>query len=78
MKKLLTLLLILFIPASIFIADYRRTFNDLPPIFALRTQLYKDGGTSVYLGLGYKIIDYNQADGRKDVVFKSLFISKGE
>jgi hypothetical protein len=36
----------------------------------------KDGGTSEYLGLGYKIIDYNKIDGRKDVVFIPLYINK--
>lgn len=37
------------------------------PFFALRTQVYKDSGTSVYHGLGYKVIKYNQTEGRKDI-----------
>lgn len=37
------------------------------PFFAIRTQVYKDGGTSVYHGLGYKVIKYNQTEGRQDI-----------
>lgn len=38
------------------------------PFFAIRTKVYKDGGTSQYYGLGYKVIKYNQEKGRKDKV----------
>lgn len=37
------------------------------PFFAIRTQVYKDGGTSVYHGLGYKVIKYAQTEGRQDI-----------
>lgn len=47
-------------------------------VIPIVVNLYKDGGTSVYWGLGYKVIDYNQLNGRIDVVFKSLIISKGK
>ena len=36
------------------------------PLFAIRTHVYKDGGTKVYYGLGYKVIKYNQKVGRRD------------
>lgn len=36
------------------------------PFFALRTKVYKDGGTKVYYGLGYKVIKYHQIVGRRD------------
>lgn len=49
--------------------DYYLTKEDRPPNFSIQADTYKDGGTKVYLGLGYKVIDYNQLDGRKDVVF---------
>jgi hypothetical protein len=77
-KKLLLILFVVLILISPFLVDYNRAKRDKPPIFAIRTNLYKDGGTSIYFGFGYKVIDYNQLDGRKDVVFKSLFVSKGE
>ena len=38
------------------------------PYFALKTKTYNDGGTKVYYGLGYKVIKYDQKDGRKDIV----------
>lgn len=36
------------------------------PFFAIKTQTIKDGGTKVYYGLGYKVIKYNQEQGRRD------------
>ena len=36
------------------------------PYFAIKTAAYKDGGTKVYYGLGYKVIKYNQLQGRRD------------
>jgi hypothetical protein len=73
-----SLLLFLFVLLiSLFLVDYNRALKDKPPIFAIRYQLYKDGGTSIYLGFGYQVIDYNQLNGRNDVVFKSIFVSKG-
>lgn len=37
------------------------------PFFAIKTKTYKDGGTKVYYGLGYKVIKYNQLEGRRDM-----------
>lgn len=36
------------------------------PFFAIRTNVYKDGGTKVYYGFGYKVIKYKQIQGRRD------------
>ena len=33
------------------------------PIFSIKQGTYLDGGTTVYLGLGYKVIDYDVLDG---------------
>lgn len=35
------------------------------PFFAIRTSVYKDGGTKVYYGLGYKVINYKQLEGKQ-------------
>ena len=35
------------------------------PYFAINTKTYKDGGTKEYYGLGYKVIKYNQIEGRR-------------
>lgn len=37
------------------------------PFFAIKTKTYKDGGTKVYHGIGYKVIKYNQIQGRRDM-----------
>lgn len=47
---------------TIAVANYQ-----VGPFFAIRTRVYNDGGTSEYHGLGYKVIKYNQTDGRKDI-----------
>lgn len=38
---------------------------DKGPFFAIPIKEYRDGGTKEYLGIGYKVIDYNQIQGRK-------------
>ncbi|GAM12172.1 hypothetical protein [Mesobacillus selenatarsenatis] len=58
--------------------DYYLTKEDRPPNFSIQVDTYKDGGTKVYLGLGYKVIDYNQLDGRKDVVFIPFYLEMFE
>ena len=37
------------------------------PFFAFHTKTYKDGGTKVFTGFGYKVIKYNQIEGRKGI-----------
>lgn len=56
--------------------DYKLILQGNPPKFATKTATYKDGGTTVYSGLGYIIIDYNQMAGRKDIQFLSPFFIK--
>ncbi len=36
------------------------------PFFALPLHTHRDGGTKEYYGLGYKVIKYNQLQGRRD------------
>ena len=36
------------------------------PFFTIPLNTYKDGGTKEYYGLGYKVIKYNQLQGRRD------------
>lgn len=72
-KKFLigALVFVFFIMAG---RDLHLTKKDYPPNFSLLRDVYKDGGTKVYIGIGYKVIDYNQLDGRKDVVFIPFYI----
>lgn len=39
---------------------------DKGPYFAIPLKTYNDGGTKVYYGMFYKVIDYNQVQGRRD------------
>ena len=41
---------------------------DVGPFFTVNTKTYKDGGTKEYYGFGYKVINYNQLQGRKGKV----------
>lgn len=36
------------------------------PFFAIPIEKYKDGGSKAYYGVGYKVIKYNQIQGRRD------------
>lgn len=44
------------------------------PIFCKETGKYLDGGTTVYIGLGYKIIDYNVLEGYKGYKIGTYFM----
>ncbi len=62
-------LIILMIMVTIDVISVSR-YNS-GPFFAIKTAQYKDGGTKVYTGLGYKVIKYNQVQGRRDTVIGS-------
>ncbi|MBR6949734.1 MAG: hypothetical protein IKH54_06100 [Bacilli bacterium] len=58
---IIVLLLIMITVDVIAVSKY-----NVGPFFAINTKTYKDGGTKEYLGLGYKVIKYNQEQGRRD------------
>ena len=51
--------------------DKKRAEENKRPIFAIRTAIYKDGGSKDYMGLGYKVIAFNTECGYKEVKFGS-------
>ena len=60
-KLILLIVLLIFV---LFISiDIIRVHNNLVPIFCITAGTHLDGGTKEYIGLGYKIIDYNKIDG---------------
>lgn len=71
---ILTIIGILLLGMLFFAVDSYRIKNDKPPIFAVQYQVVKDGGTTMYLGLGYKIIDYNIIDGNNETYIGSYFM----
>lgn len=58
---ILTICLIMILIDVISVKKYNKG-----PYFAIRTHRYNDGGTTVYHGIGYKVIEYNQVQGRRD------------
>ncbi len=59
---------IIIIIIAMIVTDYVRvTKFEYTPLFAVKTLELKDGGTTEYMGLGYKVIDYNQIQGRRDI-----------
>lgn len=77
-RKVSYIVILLLLPALFFTVDLSLAKVNKPPLFAIKTGIYKDGGTKEYKGLGYKVIDYNQLDGgRQDVVFISKIIKVG-
>ena len=50
-----------------FIVDYSRVKNNQIPIFCIPVGIAMDGGTVEYLGLGYKVIDFNTISGYDDI-----------
>lgn len=62
-KSLKIVLIVLGIWLLMFITDFICVKTINRPIFMIRTLIYKDGGTKVYHGLFYKVIDYKVLDG---------------
>ena len=57
-RKVVIILVIILVWCSFFATDYIRASRDLSPIFAIPFAVYRDGGSTVYIGLGYKVITY--------------------
>lgn len=68
-KKIINIILtVIVIIISMIVIDYVRVNKfEYTPLFAIKTLELKDGGTIEYTGLGYKVIDYNQIQGRRDI-----------
>lgn len=59
MKKRKAIIGIIFIIwSAFFITDFSLARANKPPIFAIPIIKYKDGGSTEYYGLGYKVIKY--------------------
>ena len=65
---IVTIVIILAILGTIFgCIDVNRLKKGQNPIFCINTQIMRDGGTKVYVGLGYKIIDFNTETGYDEI-----------
>ena len=53
------LLVIILLSCIFFMVDSKRVHNNELPIFCIRGEAYLDGGTTVYYGIGYKVIAFH-------------------
>lgn len=79
MKKVLMiigiiLIVLIVLALTFFGVDYFRVQKQEKPLFAIKTDEVNDGGTIIYTGLGYKVIDYNRLDGYDEIKIGSLFM----
>ena len=58
-----------------FAIDYNRAKNNEQPMFCVQIDETNDGGTKIYLGLGYKVIDFNTLSGFDDVKSGTWFMN---
>ena len=68
------LIVLVVIALTFFGVDYFRVQNQENPIFAIKTDEVNDGGSIIYTGLGYKVIDYNRLDGYDEIKIGSIFM----
>lgn len=57
-----------------FTVDYSRVQKQEKPIFCILKDEANDGGTKIYLGLGYKVIDFHTLAGFDDIKVGTWFI----
>ena len=74
-KILLIILGVIIILGLIFFTvDYNRVQKQEKPIFCINYSTLRDGGTKAYIGLGYKVIDFNMLNGYDEMKLGSWFI----
>lgn len=83
MKKLIKIIGIVFVIIILLgfifcIVDYNKIKNGNKPIFCFKKIEYQDGGTNEYIGLGYKIIDFNTLLGYDEIKIGSWFMKYGD
>lgn len=66
---------IIILGVIFFLIDYNRVKDNEKPIFCILEQEVNDGGTKIYLGLGYKVIDFNTLSGFDKMKIGSYFMN---
>ncbi len=67
--------IIILLGIIFFAIDYNRAKNNEQPMLCVQIDEVNDGGTKIYLGLGYKVIDFNTLSGFDDVKIGTLLIN---
>lgn len=77
MKKIILIIFIILIALTVFAnVDYKRAKNNKRPLFSIKISEYRDGGTKIYIGIGYTIIDFNTAYGYDEAKIGPWFFIK--
>lgn len=58
-KIILIIMLLIIMGITFFIIDFTHIKSDTKPIFVIQSDTQKDGGTQIYIGIGYKVIRYS-------------------
>lgn len=74
-RLLIILLVAVVLILTAFFADVSNVMAGKVPVFSITKNVYEDGGTVEYVGLGYKIFDYKINDGKNKVEFGTIFKS---
>lgn len=68
LKIFISIILVIAILGVIFFSiDYNRVKKQQLPLFCIKYCTYLDGGTQEYLGIGYKVIDFDTLGGYDDI-----------
>ena len=67
--------IIILLGIIFFAIDYNRAKNNEQPMLCVQIDEANDGGTKIYLGLGYKVIDFNTLSGFDDVKIGTWFMN---
>lgn len=77
MKKIILIIFIILMVLTVFITvDYKRAKNNKRPLFSVEVGEYLDGGTKIYIGMGYTIIDFNTTHGYDEAKIGPWFCIK--
>lgn len=71
---LIVVFLIIALAITFFIVDYNRVQKQEKPIFCVLESAANDGGTKIYIGLGYKVIDFHTKAGFDDIKIGTWFM----
>ena len=79
MKKVLKIILIIVailivLAVAFFLTDVSRAKNGEKPIFCILQDEVNDGGTKIYLGLGYKVIHFHTLNGFNRIKIGTWFM----
>lgn len=66
--------LVVLLGIIFFAIDYNRAINKERPIFCILKDEVNDGGTRIYLGLGYKVIDFHTINGFYETKIGTYFM----